>query len=95
MANEEVYISLSGKQLVAGVAAVVALIGAFPVANLVAPARYDPFTGSDGAALETRIHHLEEWKEQHMQWGRDLSNKQGQKDATQDANIQELYRRIP
>lgn len=51
-------------------------------------ARPDPFTGTEGAALEERIRDLEEWKHNHVKWGREQHGRH-------EANIQELYRRLP
>lgn len=51
--------------------AVFSAIG-YPIVSMVAPARHDPFTGTQGAALSERIdkveHELEEHRKQSEAW---------------------------
>ena len=108
--DEEIHISFTARQLVAILAVLITGFSAYPVANLVSPDfRAKAFTSDDGAALQRqidsitkrdvelwqRLEDLERWKDAHIEWGRDMSITQRGKDATQDAQIQELYRRIP
>ena len=57
--------------------AVFSAIG-YPVVSMVTTARHDPFTGSQGMALNKRITKLEEWRESHTRfgWERTIVNEQ-------------------
>lgn len=79
-------------------AALVVIFGgnASGIINAVNPnVRSDPFTGSQGKALAERIHDLEEWKRDHVKWGRDRSIISNGQYERHEAQIQELYRRLP
>ncbi len=97
MAEQESDISISPKQLGMALGVLIAFIGAIPVGlnHLFTGVRADPFTGSQGRALTHRVEELEHWRLKHMEWGRDRSIIQAEQDARQDAQIQELYKRIP
>ena len=47
--------------------------------------RADPFTGTQGKALETRLYELEVWRNDHVKWGYEIAGRR-------DAQIAELYR---
>ena len=54
--EQEIHISLTAKQAVAIIVALVALLGTYPVANLLTPnARVNPFTGTQGREMDDRL----------------------------------------
>ena len=80
------------------------------IINSVSPDyRADPFTGSEGADLQRQIDdikindaecraamsaHLEEYND-HIEWGRDVRSNNSGTLQRHEAQIQELYRRLP
>ena len=73
-------------QIAAIIAAVVAAVGNVDL-RTDPHARPDPFTGTQGRALEARVRGCEEWRNDHVQWGR-------QRAGQNDARFEELYRRM-
>jgi len=66
--EQEIHITFTTKQAVAIIVALVAILGTYPVANLVTPnARIDPFTGTEGEDLEGRLYFVEIQQKQIMQ----------------------------
>ena len=96
MAEKESDITITPKQLGIALGVIIALVGAVPTGiNKLFVVRSDPFTGSQGAALAGRITAVERWVREHEQFARDRSIVQAETDARQNANIQEIYRRLP
>ena len=71
--------------------------------------RADPFSGTEGRDLQRQLDEIKQHDAEtrqllqelltdyhdHIEWGRDVSISKQAIDSTQDAQIQELYRRLP
>jgi hypothetical protein len=95
--EKETDITITPKTLGIGLAVLVAFAGAVgSIPNqLYSGARADPFTGTQGRALTARIDTIDAWIREHDRFARDRSIVQAEQDAKQDAQIQEIYRRLP
>ena len=90
--NEKFTMTLTSSQGRVALLVGAVLIGGSGVANILVDKRPDPFTGTQGRALERRILELEQWRNTHVIWGRERSIIQSEQDARQDAQIEELMR---
>ena len=60
MAEEAIYLRVTGKQIGLALVAIITAVGSYPVVNFLNPnVRNDAFTGSDGLELEDRIENIE------------------------------------
>ena len=74
---EEIHITFTSKQAIAIIVSLLAISGAYPVANLITPeARYKSFTADDGEKLDDRLTINELIVEQILEADEDCRNRQ-------------------